>query len=151
MANYKEQDIKQLNSFLRGELSAVETYQQCMEKVDNVQIRSQLLGLQESHNARVRLLTQRIRSLGGEPEQSAGAWGGLAKAVEGGAKLFGAAAAVAVLEEGEDHGLNDYRKDIENLSPPERMFVEAELLPEQQKSHDALSRIEKTLDSAKSL
>ena len=30
MTNITEQDISQLNSFLRGELSAVETYDQCI-------------------------------------------------------------------------------------------------------------------------
>src|SRR5690606_14996666 len=104
MERNTEQDIKQLNSFLRGELSAVETYQQCIEKVENEQVRSQLLGLQESHRSRAILLKERILGLGGEPEQSAGAWGSLAKAVQGGATIFGAAAAVSVLEEGEDHG-----------------------------------------------
>jgi len=145
MAKNTEQDIKQLNSFLRGELSAVETYQQCIEKVENEHVRSQLLGLQESHRTRALLLKERILGLGGQPEESAGIWGSLAKAVEGGAKMFGAAAAVSVLEEGEDHGLDDYRNDVENLSPPERQFVESRLLPEQQKSHDVLSRIDKSL------
>lgn len=145
MERNTEQDIKQLNSFLRGELSAVETYQQCIEKVENEQVRSQLLGLQESHRSRAILLQERILGLGGEPEQSAGAWGSLAKAVQGGATIFGAAAAVSVLEEGEDHGLKDYRKDVENLSPAERQFVESRLLPEQQKSHDALSQIDRSL------
>ncbi len=145
MAKNTEQDIKQLNSFLRGELSAVETYQQCIEKVENENVRSQLLGLQESHRTRVVLLKERVVALGGSPEESAGAWGGLAKLAEGGAKMFGAAAAVSVLEEGEDHGLSDYRNDLENLSPAERLFVESKLLPEQQKSHDVLSRIDKAL------
>lgn len=145
MAKNTEQDIKQLNSFLRGELSAVETYQQCIEKVENENVRSQLLGLQESHRSRVSLLKERVLALGGIPEESAGAWGGLAKIAEGSAAIFGAAAAVSVLEEGEDHGLSDYRNDLENLSPAERLFVESKLLPEQQKSHDVLSRIDKAL------
>lgn len=145
MARNTEQDIKQLNSFLRGELAAVETYQQCLEKVESESIRSQLLSLQESHRARVILLKERIVALGGQPEQSAGAWGSFAKAVEGGAKVFGAAAAVSVLEEGEDLGLSDYQKELENLSPRERLFVESQLLPEQQRSHDILSRIDRSL------
>ena len=145
MARNTEQDIKQLNSFLRGELAAVETYEQCIEKVDSENVRSQLLSLQESHRSRVLLLKERIMSLGGEPEQSAGAWGSLAKAVEGGATMFGAAAAVSVLEEGEDHGLSDYQKDLDNLSPSERLFVESQLLPEQKRSHAILSGIDRAL------
>jgi uncharacterized protein (TIGR02284 family) len=145
MAKNTEQDIKQLNSFLRGELAAVETYQQCIEKVEDENVRSQLLVLKESHRIRVILLKERVLALGGQPEESAGVWGSVTKAVEGSATLFGAAAAVSMLEEGEDHGLSDYRNDLENLSPAERLFVESKLLPEQQRSHDALSRIEKAL------
>lgn len=145
MANTTEQDIKQLNSFLRGELSAVETYSQCLEKVEDLNVRAQLVGLKESHAARAVMLRNRITTLGGEAAESAGIWGSFSKAVEGGAKIFGAETAVSVLEEGEDHGLKLYREDVGKLSTEERSFVQTQLLPEQQKSHDTLRSIERSL------
>ena len=142
MTNITEQDIHQLNSFLRGELSAVETYQQCIDKMSDRNIVAQLRSLQQSHQRRAELLTDRVRLLGGKPAQGSGVWGSFAKVAEGSAKLFGESAAVSALEEGEDHGRDDYRRDVEKLSPTERNFIESEILPEQQRTHDALTRIE---------
>jgi hypothetical protein len=80
--------------------------------------------------------------LGGDAADASGVWGSVAKLFEGTAKVFGQSAAISALEEGEDHGRHDYRKDIVNLSPAERSFIEQEILPEQLRTHDVLSRIE---------
>jgi hypothetical protein len=141
-------DTDHLNSFLRGELSAVETYRQVMEMADKgpegASVRTQLQPAYDSHERRVRLLTEKIRALGGKPSTDSGAWGSFAKAVQGGAKAFGLKAAVAVLEQGEDHGRNDYQRDIPDLSPALRDFVKNTLLAEQLRTHDTVSRLKKT-------
>jgi len=141
-----QKDVSQLNSFLRGELSAVETYEQALEKVDSPSARSILERNHGSHAQRARTLREEIRKAGGEPADSSGIWGTFAKAIEGGAKLFGSSAAVAALEEGEDHGLADYRRDLSELSPEHRAFVSRQLLPEQQKTHDSLAALKKIMD-----
>lgn len=145
MTNITEQDIRQLNSFLRGELSAVETYQQCIEKMEDRAFAAELGSLQDSHRRRAELIRARVRQLGGEPADGSGVWGSFARLAEGTAKIFGASAAVSALEEGEDHGRDDYQRDVHNLSPAERRFVEMEIIPEQQRTHDALSRIESVI------
>ncbi len=142
MEHSREDDIKQLNSFLRGELSAVETYNQCLEKVEDASVREQLQILLESHRNRAMVLSERVRALGGEPEHSSGVWGSFAKAVEGSAKAFGSSVAVSVLEEGEDHGKHTYEKNVEKLSASERDFVQREIYPEQLRSHDILSALQ---------
>src|SRR5690606_5254473 len=110
MTNITEQDINQLNSFLRGELSAVETYEQCVEKMTDSSIVAQLRSLQESHRRRAELLSDRVRLLGGKPAQGSGVWGSFAKLAEGSAKIFGESAAVSALGEGEEHGGDAYRR-----------------------------------------
>lgn len=142
MKNTNEKDIEQLNSFLKGELSAVETYRQCIEKMDDASVVLQLQKLQASHAQRVFLLTEKIRALGGMPAGDSGVWGSFAKLVEGGSKLFGKAAAISTLEEGEDHGKKDYLKDVGELSPTVRSFVENQIIPEQLRTHDALSSLQ---------
>jgi uncharacterized protein (TIGR02284 family) len=142
MTNINENDIKQLNSLLRGELSAVETYQQCIENVSDQVLVSQLTALQTSHRARSILLRERIVTLGGQPDQTSGLWGSVAKALEGTAGVFGTAAAVSILEEGEDHGKADYEDKLQNLSASGRSFIETVIYPEQRKSHDVLSAIQ---------
>jgi uncharacterized protein (TIGR02284 family) len=133
--------IDVLNSYLRGELSAVETYRQALDRIDDPFLQASLHELSLSHAQRVSLLRSRISLLGGEPEQSSGAWGGFAKVIEGGAKVFGVKAALAALEEGEDHGLRMYRDDLDELDASMQAFVLNELLPEQQRSHDEMSNL----------
>jgi uncharacterized protein (TIGR02284 family) len=145
MAEAREQSVDVLNSFLRGEISAVETYRQALEKVEKPQIASQLQDCMQSHKQRVTLLSDQIRTLGGQPSTSSGVWGAFAKAVEAGAKTFGEKAAIAALEEGEDHGRNDYKRDIDKLDATSRQVVQTRVIPEQQRTHDALSALKKTL------
>jgi len=130
-----------LNKFLRGELSAVETYRQAMEKVTDASLRPQLQQNSQSHQDRAAKLRNRIAQLSGKPSDSSGPWGGFAKLVEGGAKAFGVKAALAALEEGEDHGLRMYRDDLDKLDASTRSFVEGELMPAQQRSHDTMSAL----------
>ncbi len=137
--------VDKLNSFLRGELSAVETYRQAIEKLANKPEASTLNDCMLSHEKRAMLLAEEIRRRGGEPAEGSGPWGTFAKLVEGGAKAFGEKATIAALEEGEDHGRNDYQRDTDDLEPDARSFVRNELFPEQLRTHQAMSSLKKTL------
>lgn len=141
-AHHSQTDIKYLNSFLKNELSAIETYKQVINKADSADISSSLSALQESHRRRADLLSERIRSLGGAPADSAGAWGGIVKMVQAGTNLFGEKAAIHNLEEGEDRGRDDYQRDVSKLSPENQRFIEERIMPEQLRSHDAMEAIE---------
>lgn len=143
MNNPSERDIDKLNSFLRGELSAVETYNQAIEKLDEPALKQQLESLRDSHGARVRQLKAKITALGGKPDDSSGMWGGFAKLVEGGAKMFGQSAAVQALEEGEDHGKSLYQNNLDELSPETQAFIRSQIMPEQRRTHDALSAMQR--------
>jgi hypothetical protein len=141
MEAYSNQDISKLNEFLKNELSAVATYDQCIEKVSNALVVRHLAELRSSHASRSRLLRDRVRALGGEPADDAGIWGSIAKLVEGGAAAFGEKAALSVLEEGEDIGLQQYQSGVDELSEATRLFVSNSILPEQRRSHDTLGRM----------
>jgi Domain of unknown function (DUF2383) len=101
-----------------------------------------------SHERRVSLLNSELQRLGGKPAQGSGPWGAFAKLLEGGTKLFGTKAAIAALEEGEDHGRDDYKRDAPKLEPEARAFVQQQLLPEQLETHQALSTLKKRLEAA---
>lgn len=136
-----EKTCDTLNSFLRGELSAVETYRQAMEKITDPTLRPRLEENSRSHQDRAAKLRNRVAQLGGKPSEDSGPWGGFAKLVEGSAKAFGVKAALAALEEGEDHGLRMYKNDLDKLEVSTRAFVEGELLPAQQRTHDVMSAL----------
>ncbi len=141
----RENDIKQLNNFLRNEKAAVETYQQCVEKMDDAEIAAELVSLQKSHQQRASLLSSKVKELGGTPDSASGTWGSFAKLVEGSAKAFGKKTALSALEEGEDRGRDSYESKTRDLSPECRSFINTSILPEQHRSHDELNRIIKTV------
>ena len=135
-----EKSVDQLNSFLRGELSACETYRQALEKLNDSPFRTELEGCLRSHEMRATELKNQILALGGQAAEGSGIWGAFAKLVEGGAKVFGDKSAIAVLEEGEDHGLKDYQRDLAELDAASRQVVERCLI-EQRRTHEILSQI----------
>jgi hypothetical protein len=140
--------IDTLNSFLRGEISAVETYRQAIEKLSGKPEASTLQDCMRSHEQRVSLLSSEIQRRGGKPAQGSGPWGAFVKLLEGGAKLFGAKSAIAALEEGEDHGRDDYKRDAPKLEPDARTFVQEQIVPEQLRTHQVMSTLKKRLSAA---
>jgi uncharacterized protein (TIGR02284 family) len=138
-------DVETLNSFLRGEISAVETYRQAIGHVSDERIRSQLEDCLHDHEHRVESIRERVEKLGGKPAQGSGIWGTFAKLVQGGADLLGEKTAIQALEEGEDHGLADYQRDMDKTHGEARRFIRMELLPAQKRTHERLSRLKKTL------
>lgn len=143
--NGTHNNVEQLNSFLRGEISAVETYRQALEALESSAYRPQLSRCKQSHEQRVAILTQQIRGLGGEPAKSSGAWGAFAKLVEGSAAALGEKAAIAALEEGEDHGNADYGRDLDKLDPAVRTIVAQQIVPLQRATHADMSALKKQL------
>ena len=137
----QENNVETLNDLLRGEISAVETYRQAIDRLSASPNRVELEQCKRSHELRVNQLREQVVRLGGQPAQGSGAWGTFAKLVEGSAKLFGEKAAIAALEEGEDHGLKLYRDDMAKLDAVTRVLVERDLLPEQERTHSALSAL----------
>jgi hypothetical protein len=141
----QSQTIDQLNSFLRGELSAVETYRLALEHLEQSEFRATLVQCSRSHEERARLLTEAILGRGGEPSPSSGAWGSLVRMIERSALALGEGAALAVLEEGEDHGRDDYLRDLDGLEPSARQLVEFAILPEQRRTHDTVKAVKHSL------
>jgi hypothetical protein len=126
-------------------MSAVETYRQAIDKLSNSPTVGQLEDCRRSHEKRIAKLREQVARLGGQPAKESGAWGAFARLFEGGAKAFGERAAVAALEEGEDHGLKLYRGDLEKLDATSRFLVQTELLPAQEQTHRDMSTLKHTL------
>ncbi len=138
-------DVETLNSFLRGEISAVETYRQAIGRVSNDRIRSQLEDCLHDHEHRVESIRERVEKLGGKPVEDSSVWGTFAKLVQAGADTQGDKSAIQALEEGEDLGLADYQRDVDKTHGEARRFVRMELLPAQKRTHERMSRLKKTI------
>jgi demethoxyubiquinone hydroxylase (CLK1/Coq7/Cat5 family) len=140
--------IDQLNVFLRGELAAVETYTQALAGRSTFSAKTELSTCQRSHEMRAEALKGKIASLGGDPAPTSGIWGAWERAIEAGAVALGDNVAISALEQGEDHVLASYRKEITRLEPDVRTFVETKLLPEEERTHRTMSDLKHSLASA---
>jgi demethoxyubiquinone hydroxylase (CLK1/Coq7/Cat5 family) len=141
----RAQSIETLNSFLRGELTAVASYRAALARVRAPENQAELEACLASHERRVEALRRQVRALGGEPAESAGAFGAFARLLEAGAAAVGDEAAIALLEEGEDRGLQLYLDDVCKLDRETRKQIEREVLPEQVRTHDSLSDLKLAL------
>ena len=132
-----------LNSLLRGELAATETYQQGLDKVGNDPGAAELRQIHVDHREAANTLRQHIHKLGGKPDQGSGAWGAFAKAVEGAAKLFGNTSALKALKEGEEHGVKLYEHALQDAELPAecQTLVRSKLLPQTRAHISVLDRL----------
>jgi hypothetical protein len=137
--------VEKLNSFLRGELAAIETYARAFEKVSHFPEKHALVDCQHSHQERAALLRQRILQLGGTPVETSGAWGAFANLIESGAAVLGDGLAIKALEEGEELGLREYRDEALALEGEAKVFVESSLLPQQYMTHRTVSELRASL------
>jgi len=138
-----DQTIDILNSLLRGEWAAVETYDQALAKIDEDGIRAVLRRIRTEHHQALEALEQHIRYFGGEPVQSSGTWGAFARLVEGVAQVLGITPTLRALREGEQEGCHDYERALEGEAlPPEcRGLVRTSLLPQTQAHLVTLDRL----------
>jgi uncharacterized protein (TIGR02284 family) len=144
-AGQPEKTLTSLNSLLRGEISAVETYRQALGKSKLVAQHIRFAECVHSHELRVTKLRDRVIALGGTPADSSGAWGTFSKIIQTGADALGEKAAVTALEEGEDHGLAEYQKAMSEVDAESRDLIEQELLPAQMRTHRAMSTLKHAL------
>ncbi len=125
--------ITVLNNLLRGELSAVETYTQAIDRFRREAVAPILEGMRGDHLDSASRLREAVAGLGGEPSESSGAWGLFVKSIEGTAKLFGENSALAALLQGEQVGQISYEQALEQngLQAPQKDLIQVSLLPRQ--------------------
>ncbi|MCX7096257.1 MAG: DUF2383 domain-containing protein [Methylobacter sp.] len=143
------QNIKRIDKLLRDELSATQTYQQALDKLQEDASLGEAEYLQpiyQDHKEAVCSLQEQIRQLGGTPSEDSGAWGMWAEIVQGGADLLGRATALKALQEGERSGIEDYEEALQDANLPSevRSLIETKLLPAQQSHVRTLDRLLET-------
>jgi len=142
-----EKCIDVCNRLLRGERSAVETYNQAIDKFRGEPAAGPLSQLRDEHHDSVGVLEQNVRSMGGKPDDTAGAWGAVANTVQAAANLFGQNSAVEALESGEKSGKSDYESALEDpdVMPECKDLIRQTLLPRVEEHLQALAGIQRTL------
>lgn len=135
--------ISALNSLLRGELAAVQTYDQALARLGDTTGAPQLRHIQAEHRDAVDSLRQHIYEHGGDPEKSSGLWGAFARTVEGVATMFGPTATFKALKEGEEHGIKLYEAAMHEKDCPQdcRALIATQLLPQARTHVPVLDRL----------
>ena len=141
--------VQELNRCLRSELSSIETYEQALEKQrgnygkePSFQRLTQIMT--DHHDAAEKLRTL-IRSHGGTPDESSGAWGTWSQTVMGAAKLFGDKAALKALKEGEESGLKEYRSITEHADAS--ADVKSTLAPLVSRQQEHIRELDRMMDA----
>jgi hypothetical protein len=136
-------DIDTLNSLLRCQLAAVETYDQAMHKFDDSHVLADLQTIRQEHIDAEILLREKVLQSGGEPVETSGPWGACAAAISGEANVIGPATALAALRQGEEHAINEFEDTLkhENVNLDCKNLIRTNLLPISRKHVAELNRL----------
>ena len=145
--SYSRVDKDSINEVLRGEVSAVEAYQQALDTVKEDPEVNRLQEFLADHQSAVSYWKKQVNDQGVVVEASSGPWGTAVEAFVGTAKLFGNNPALKALRRGEEYGLNEYEKLTRDghLSPTQTSYVRDVLIPNQLRhinSIDAMMRLQ---------
>ena len=139
-----ERVVRILNSLLRSEISATETYSQAIPKVaTDVEV---LREIAREHGQAVSDLRAAIQRVGGVPDETSGTWPALpSKVYDGPAHVFGAAATLQVLKDVEERSLGDYQEALRRLNSSADGWISGSVITTQSKHisrlEDLLSRL----------
>jgi Domain of unknown function (DUF2383) len=139
-------NVKTIEKLLKDELSAMETYQQALDKfkvAGGQFMTNSLTPIFGAHKVAVSSLEAQMTKQGGTPQKGTGAWGSWAKLILEGASLLGKQSTVKILLEGEKSGEGDYQEALKDttLSAELRTLIETKLLPAQQAHIRSLDRL----------
>ena len=139
----RECDTDALNSLLRGEMSAVETYTQALGKFNDLTVIEDLQKIRDEHSRAVRELRDHVIQFGGRPAEGTGPWGAFTTAVTTTAKAIGPATVLAALRQGEEHGISEYEAALENehIHPECHRTIRTDLLAACRKHIEELNRL----------
>lgn len=107
-----------LAELLRGELAAVETYEQALSASGGATFEPRLQLFHDEHIRAVASLRAALAQYTTDLPTSSGPWGTFAKAIEGAAKMIGNALALRALKSGEEHGIKEYEHALQNDDIP---------------------------------
>ena len=143
----EEASIRTLIAFLHDELTTVASYRRALPGFAEAPDGDELRACLASHERRIATLEQRIRFLGGDPNEQNGEEGDDVVTTHAPGLGVGgdaADAAITALEASEDRGLKHYLDDVCKLDRDTRSLVAREILPEQVRTYDSLTDLKLT-------
>lgn len=132
--------VNELNTILKGEHMAIDAYKRFIEDAKDENIKNELWNILEEHKRHAHQLSERIETLGGEPEQSAGFAGFMASAKAAIKRITGTGD-IEILKkayDGEDKGIVKAEEVVKGDLDDESMQLVNGILSE---DHDHLRKM----------
>lgn len=130
-------EMTQLDDLVRGELAAVKAYDQALADLKDEKQKSQLQAIRKDHVDAASVLSKYAAGKKDilEDTQSSGPWGTFAKSWVKGRGVAGNEGAMKALQDGEEHGINEYEEALEDESLPKDLKekIRTQLMPNQKK------------------
>jgi len=136
-------DTDTLNCLLRGQLSAVETYDRAMEKLEDQHVLADLHRIREEHARAASLLREKVIQFGGMPVESPGPWSAFTAVTTDAGQGIGPATALCALRQGEEHVINEDEDSLkhEDVNAECKNLIRTELLPNGRNQVAELNRL----------
>lgn len=133
-----------IDKILRGEFSAMESYEQLMEKVNDDPEIERLEQFRDDHKKAASFWKMQVKREGKVPENSSSIWGKVVETFVGASKLAGNTAALKAIKKGEEHGLSLYEDMLnsDDLTPSQKVKITQEFIPNQMKHIESINAIE---------
>ncbi len=143
-----EQNVDTLNSLLRAELSAVESYEDALARFESEPIADDLRRIAAEHWGAVNTLRDHVIGYGGEPSYGSGPWGYFTAVITGAANLIGPETMLLALQRGEEHGISLYEDAAcePDLVDDCRILIAGRLLPQTRTHVQTLHRLLRHLE-----
>jgi hypothetical protein len=122
-----------IEEIIKGELSAIEAYKKVMTKDLDSKVHSDLEIFLIDHRNSLDYWDVQLRELGIEPDNDAGTWGRFVNVLTKASSAIGETSLLMVIREGEEHGLNLYKKmeHSEYLTNSQRERISNVYIPRQ--------------------
>ena len=124
-------DTEALNTLLRGELAAVESYDRAMPEFEQQPAAAELHRIRDAHAEAAAVLRDCVARAGGTPADGTGAWGAFTAVVTGAAAALGPATVLRALHEGERHGVSEVEDALtgDRIDTHTPHLIRSQLLP----------------------
>ena len=138
----KNDVIKELNTFLKGNFMAVHAYERYIQHIDDSDIKQLLQKIQQDHKQHAILITERIQNLDGTPVDDVGMMGSVAELMN---KIKGSTTDPnAILKDallGEHRGIEKSKEILNGDLDPESLDLVKGILNHDQKHVDLLDEL----------
>lgn len=129
-----------IDEILRGEISAVEAYEQVLEKIEKDPQAFRLERFLDQHNHAVNYWQRQAKREGKIPQKTSSVWGTVVEAFVGASKILGNESALKALKAGEEHGLSNYESMLsdDNLTPMQKREITQTFIPRQRQHIESI-------------